>query len=197
MIRRPPRSTLFPYTTLFRSSATANAYTNGSGNVTVGGVLTNGVTNQTLTVVQASLNKAFAPTTINQGGTSTLTFTLTNGAGNPAQTGVNFSDTLPANVTVAGTPNITTTCPSGTGLVTAAAGSGTVIVTGATMSAAQAACVVTVDVTSSIVGGPYNNTIAKISGTARITNSVASSGLTLQSLPALTKAFAPTTVGVG
>src|SRR5258707_1631188 len=67
MIRRPPRSTLFPYTTLFRSSATANAYTNGSGNVTVGGVLTNGVTNQTLTVVQASLNKAFAPTTINQG----------------------------------------------------------------------------------------------------------------------------------
>src|SRR5437016_9635047 len=25
MIRRPPRSTLFPYTTLFRSAATANA----------------------------------------------------------------------------------------------------------------------------------------------------------------------------
>jgi len=27
MIRRPPRSTLFPYTTLFRSGVFANAYT--------------------------------------------------------------------------------------------------------------------------------------------------------------------------
>ena len=77
------------------TSAAANAYTNGAGNVTVGGVLTNGVTNQTLTVVQASLNKAFAPTTIDVGGTSTLTFTITNGAGNPAQSGINFTDTLP------------------------------------------------------------------------------------------------------
>src|SRR2546421_6977783 len=29
MIRRPPRSTLFPYTTLFRSSARAHGLTNG------------------------------------------------------------------------------------------------------------------------------------------------------------------------
>ena len=56
------------------------------------------------------------------GGTSTLTFTLTNGAGNPAQAGINFTDTLPANVVVAAAPNVTTTCPSGTGVVTAAAG---------------------------------------------------------------------------
>src|SRR5258708_23906896 len=108
------------------TSSIANAYTNGSGSVTVGGVLTNGVTNQTLSVVQVSLNKAFAPATVDVGGTSTLTFTLTNGAGNPAQSGINFTDTLPANVLVAAAPNITTTCPSGTGVVTAAAGSGTI-----------------------------------------------------------------------
>src|SRR3712207_7913652 len=30
MIRRPPRSTLFPYTTLFRSAALANAVRDGS-----------------------------------------------------------------------------------------------------------------------------------------------------------------------
>src|SRR5258708_17501790 len=65
------------------------------------------------------------------------------------------------------------------------------------MSAAQASCVVTVDVTSNVVGGPYNNTSANIGATARITNSVTSSGLTVQPRPALTKAFAPTTVGVG
>ena len=29
MIRRPPRSTLFPYTTLFRSNMEANAYSSG------------------------------------------------------------------------------------------------------------------------------------------------------------------------
>src|SRR5205085_7478412 len=97
------------------TSGAPAAYVNGGGNVTVGGVLVNGVTNQTLTVAQASLTKAFAPATIAQGGTSTLTFTLTNGAGNPAQSGINFTDTLPANVFVAATPNITTTCPSGTG----------------------------------------------------------------------------------
>src|SRR5258707_11746699 len=197
MIRRPPRSTLFPYTTLFRSSATATAYTNGSSNVTVGGVLTNGVTNQTLTVVQASLNKAFAPTTINQGGTSTLTFTLSNGAGNPAQSGINFTDTLPANVLVAAAPNITTTCPSGAGAVGAAAGSGTITVTGATMSAAQASCAVTVDVTSSVVGGPNNNTSANISATSSVTYGITNYALTVVGLASLTKAFgqAPGCVG--
>src|SRR3712207_7393755 len=33
MIRRPPRSTLFPYTTLFRSSTDAALEQNGSGHV--------------------------------------------------------------------------------------------------------------------------------------------------------------------
>jgi uncharacterized repeat protein (TIGR01451 family) len=178
-------------------SAAANAYVNGAGNMTVGGVLTNGVSSQTLTVAQASLNKAFAPAVINQNGTSTLTFTLTNGAGNAAQSGINFTDTLPANVVVAAVPNVTTTCPSGAGVVTAAAGSGTITVTGASMSNAQASCLVTVDVTSNVVGGPYNNTAANIGATARVTNNVTSSGLTVQALPLLTKAFAPATLGVG
>src|SRR4029077_7207236 len=120
----------------------------GAGNVTVGGVLVNGVTNQTLTVTQASLDKSFAPVTISQNGTSTLTFTITNGAGNPAQSGINFTDTLPSAIKVAATPNVTSTCPSGTGAVTAAAGSGSITVTGASMSAAQVSCVITVDVTS-------------------------------------------------
>src|SRR5207253_581205 len=176
------------------TSSVVNAYTNGDANMTVGGVLANGLTNQTLTVVQASLNKAFNPTTISQGAISTLTFTLTNGAGNPAQSGINFTDTLPANVTVAAAPNVTTTCPSGTGVVAAAAG--TITVTGATMNAAQASCMITVDVTSNVLGGPYDNTAANIGATARVTNSVTTSGLTVRT-PSLAKAFAPTTIGVG
>src|SRR5439155_1431161 len=153
-------------------------------------------TNQTLTVLQASLNKAFSPIAIDVGGTSTLTFTLANSAGNPAQSGINFTDTLPANVVVAAAPALTTTCPSGTGVVTAAAGSGTVTVTGASIGAAQASCVITVNVTSSVIGGPYNNTSANIGATARITNSVTSSGLTVVQA-SLDKAFAPTTISQG
>jgi uncharacterized repeat protein (TIGR01451 family) len=179
------------------TSGTAAGYTNGAANVTVGGTLTNGVTNQAVTFVQASLNKAFAPTTIAQNAVSTLTFTVTNGAGNPAQSGINFTDTLPANVVIAAVPNVATSCPSGTGPIAAVAGGGTITVTGASLSAAQASCTISVDVTSSVVGGPYNNTALNISGTARVTNAVTSSGLTVQPLASLTKAFAPSTTGVG
>ncbi|HLX23617.1 MAG TPA: hypothetical protein VKR38_09755 [Usitatibacter sp.] len=179
------------------TSATPGAYTNGAPQVTVGGALVNGVSNQTVTFTQASLNKAFSPSTIAQGGTSTLTFTLANGTGNPAQSGINFTDNLPANVSVAAAPNITTTCSSGTGVVSTVAAPPSITVTGATMSAAMASCVITVDVTSNIVGGPYNNTAANISGTARVTNAVTSSGLTVIAAPTAAKSFAPSTIGTG
>src|SRR5258708_12474044 len=68
------------------------------------------------------------------GGPPPPPFTLPNSGGNPAQAGINFTDTLPANVVVAAAPNSSSTCPSGTGVVTAAAGSGTVTVTGAAMN---------------------------------------------------------------
>src|SRR2546430_4070727 len=48
MIRRPPRSTLFPYTTLFRSSA---GNSSGPSNKNCGA----GQSNQTTTIVSASL----------------------------------------------------------------------------------------------------------------------------------------------
>ena len=151
----------------------------------------------TLTVAQASLAKAFAPAAIDAGGISTLTFTLTNGAGNPAQSGINFTDTLPANVVIAATPNVTSSCPSGTGVVSATAGLGVITVTGATMNAAQASCTVTVDVTSSLAG-TYNNTnAANITGAARVTTTGVNATLTVQALPVLTKAFAVANLGLG
>src|SRR5688572_31849973 len=39
MIRRPPRSTLFPYTTLFRSSTYSAEFNTGLGKVATGGSL--------------------------------------------------------------------------------------------------------------------------------------------------------------
>ena len=179
------------------TSSTAGAYVNGAAEITAIGGMLNGVTNQTLTVTQASLTKAFAPATIGQGGISTLTFTLANGAGNPAQSGINFTDTLPANVTIAATPNVTSSCPSGTGVVTATAGTGTITVAGATMNAAQASCTVTVDVTSNTVGVYANTNAGNISATQRVTTTGVNATLTVQALPTLTKAFSLTTVGVG
>lgn len=54
------------------------------------------------------LSKAFDPTTISVGQTATLTFTITNSTGNPAQSGIAFTDTLPSGLTLAASP--TTTC---------------------------------------------------------------------------------------
>jgi uncharacterized repeat protein (TIGR01451 family) len=115
---------------------TLGAKTNNAASVAVTG-LENGVTPQTVTVVQASLNKAFAPTTIAAGGTSTLTFTLRTAPANPAQSGIGFTDNLPGNVRIAATPNVQTNCPAGAAsaapafTVTAAAGTATVTVSGA------------------------------------------------------------------
>jgi len=129
--------------TLTVRGTTLGAAVNGAAQITAIAGMNNGVTNQTITVVQPALTKAFT-TPVDAGAASTLTFTLTNGAGNPAEGGINFTDTLPAGVVVA-TPNgLATTCPSGTGVVTATAGTGVITVTGATMNNAQAACTIAV-----------------------------------------------------
>ncbi|PLX85819.1 MAG: hypothetical protein C0617_02825 [Desulfuromonas sp.] len=99
--------------------------------------------------------KAFAPSTIASGGTSTLTISLGNANATAATLSAILTDTLPSGVTVAGTPNVGGTCA---GTVTAAAGSGTVsYASGATIPAGG--CTITVDVTSGSPG-TVTNTIA-------------------------------------
>ena len=53
-------------------------------------------------------------------------------------------------------------------MVTATAGTGVVTVAGATMSAAQASCTVTVDVTSNTAGTYNNPNAANLSATQRV-----------------------------
>lgn len=109
--------------------------------------------------VTPQLDKAFTPTSIYAGQSSTLTFTVTNTSELAAKNGWSFTDTLPAGVTLASPTAAATTCPSG--VVTAAAGGTTVGVTG-NLSAGMTSCTVTVNVTSSTVGtytnGPANVT---------------------------------------
>ncbi|MFD1297452.1 hypothetical protein ACFQ4Q_12505 [Lysobacter gummosus] len=145
----------------------------------------------TFALSAVDLTKSFAPTTINTGGISTLTFDLANKSVNSTAS-INFRDNLPANVVVAPTPNIRTSCPSGasmgTGLpagmtVAAAAGSNSITVTGASVNGASAVgnqvlCQIAVDVTSNTVG-VYHNTNSSISNTNNLVNLVADEVLTV------------------
>jgi uncharacterized repeat protein (TIGR01451 family) len=144
----------------------------------------------TFALASVDLIKRFAPATINVGGVSTLTFDLTNKSVNPANS-IRFTDTLPANVVVAPTPNVRTSCPNGGALgtalggmtVTATAGSGSIAINNATVNGAASngglrTCQIAVDVTSATVG-VYHNTNASIGNTNNLVNLVGDEILTV------------------
>lgn len=115
--------------------------------------------------VTPSLDKSFSPPLIAPGGVSTLTFTVTNTTELMAKNDWTFTDSLPAGLKVAATPNLGGTCISTTGAAlvrTATAGAASIAVTGGDLALNQESCTVTVDVTSEIEGsyvnGPANVT---------------------------------------
>jgi hypothetical protein len=104
-----------------------------------------------------TLGKAFNPATINGGGISTLTVTLSNPDAAVATLTGPLVDTLPSGVVIAPTPNASTTC-GGSGAPVAVAGGSTVTLPAGRSIPASGSCTLTVDVTST-VGGPHNNTL--------------------------------------
>lgn len=143
-----------------------------------------------------TVNKAFNPGTIDQGGTSTLTITL----GNPNATALtlasDLTDTLPTNVVVAATPNVGGSCAVGS--VTA---SGSTVVYAANATIPPAGCTITVDVTSSVAGS-YTNTIKAgdlVTVEAGANPTPANAGLVVRApnAPTVQKAFAPGTINPG
>jgi hypothetical protein len=177
----------------FSVSVTAN--TAGTKNNVTGAVTSaeggpGNTASATLTVAGISaptITKAFAPTSIVVGGSSTLSFTITNSNAATAFTGVAFTDTLPAGVVVS-TPNaLTGTCGAGT--ITATAGSGSISLAGGTIAAASN-CTFSVSVTAS-TSGTKNNTTGTVSSTEGGTGGTASATLTVAAItpPAITKAF--------
>lgn len=102
------------------------------------------------------LTKAFAPTSAIIGSPVTLTFTITNASGNPTQSGLGFTDTLPGQ-TANSSIGMFVASPSGPtyGCGGSIATSGTTSVgdtvltySGGTIGAGPATCTVTVQVTS-------------------------------------------------
>ncbi len=145
--------------TAYVSAGVAGSYINTSGGVSstetgVAGVASSAAT---LTVVGTQLSKAFGPSSMGASQTATLTFTLANGAGNPAQTNLGFTDTLPSGLTVSGTPTVSQ-CG---GSVTSTANS--VTLSGGSLALAAPTCTVTLNVIASTVGN-YTNTTTNIGG---------------------------------
>jgi uncharacterized repeat protein (TIGR01451 family) len=104
--------------------------------------------------VTPQLDKQFSPTLVETGGTSTLTFTVTNTSELAAKDGWSFTDSLPEGLTVASDPNLGGTC---TATKSAAAGGTQVAITNGQLAAGQASCTVTVQVTSNRAGSYTNN----------------------------------------
>jgi hypothetical protein len=112
-----------------------------------------------------SLSKAFGAVSIPPSGSTSLAFTLTNPNHVVALTGLQFSDTLPAGLTVS-TPNgIAGNC--GGGSIGAPAGTNLITLNGAVL-AAQASCTFSVNVTSdgTMLGYVTNTTSTVISNEA-------------------------------
>ena len=144
-------------------------------------------------IAALSLNKAFAPNTINATGSSTLSVNITNNA-TISLTNVDLTDNLPAGVTVNGAPTKNVACQGGTvatPTTTSLALSGVTIASGAT-------CTFSVPVTSTVIGA-YINTIPanSVISTQGVSNTIAQASLNVQNPIALTKSFATTPIVAG
>ncbi|WP_158277142.1 DUF7507 domain-containing protein [Serinibacter arcticus] len=98
--------------------------------------------------VTPQLDKAFVPAIAPVGGTSTLTFTVTNSSELAAKDGWSFTDTLPAGLIVASPASVGGTCQAST---TTAAGSSSIVISEGSLGAGEVSCTITVPVTHSAV----------------------------------------------
>jgi len=153
--------------------------------------------NVTGVVAAPTLSKAFTPASVEVNIPSTVTLTLGNANATMDTLTSNLTDTLPAGLVVAATPNAATTCVGGS--VTANAGSNSfALLSGAEIPSGS--CIVTVDVEAA-GAGTYVNHIApdKLQTDAGPNTSPADATLTVSIPligPTLSKAFAPASVPV-
>ena len=127
------------------SSVQVTSYNGGTGNTS----------NATLTVATSAptITQAFGAATVPVNGTTSLKFTLIAPNAGASQTGVAFTDSLPAGLVVAASNGLTNTCG---GTATAVAGSSSASLSGATMTEG-ASCTVSVNVRGTTRGVKNNS----------------------------------------
>src|SRR5262249_34622515 len=125
------------------------------------------------------------------GGTTSLSFTITNPNSGVALTGVGFTDTLPAGLT---TPNNAGSSQCG-GTLTGT-GNNLITLTGATI-AASGNCTFSLTVTGT-TGGVKNNTTGAVTSTNGGTGAASNTAtVTVASAPMITKSFGAASILVG
>src|SRR5437660_211078 len=167
----------------------------GDGNNTTGAISSTeggtGATSNTATlkvVAPPTISKAFGPAKIPLNGTTLLTINITNPNSNVSLTGLSFTDSLPAGLIVASTPNLSNTCG---GTATATAGSGSVSLSGGTV-ASSASCAVSVNVQGTTAGDKLNSVM--VSSTEGGTSTTATATVTVVAPATISKAFNPTSI---
>src|SRR5262249_47962612 len=169
--------------------ATVTRSTTGVWNNTTGNISSNesgpGTTSNTamLTVVgPPSIMKSFDAATIPLNGTSVLTFTLSNPNTTTAFTGVAFTDTLPAGLTVAN--GSSTVCGGGTLTTTAP----DMISLSRRTLPTSTSCNLSVTVTAP-TAGVKNNVTGNVSAANGGTGSTGSASITVVAPPTIAKSF--------
>ena len=158
------------------NSVSVTSTTAGAGNTS----------NASVTVVAVpTITKSFGAATVPLGGSTTLTFTVSNPNTGTSLTGVGFTDTFPSGLVVA-TPNgLTGTCGGGT--ITATQGTASVILAGAILGASSS-CNFTVNVTGTTTGALSNTTGAVTSANGGA-GGTASANLAVLAAPSISKSF--------
>ena len=129
--------------------------------------------------------KAFGAATIPLNGTTSLTFTIdSNGNQNLTQTGVAFTDNLPAGLVNATPSNVTTNCAGGTAI--AVNGGSSVSLSGASIPPASS-CTLSVNVQGTTAG--VKNNSVQVTSTNAGTGNTSSASITVVAPPAISKAF--------
>lgn len=174
------------------TSDAAGAHENTTGDLTSSSG-NSGSASDTLTVIgPTDFTKLFLPATIGPGSVSSLIFTIDNSENEEPVDGLDFTDTLPAGVTIASPGNAMSSCG---GVLSAPDGGGTISFNDGVVGA-ESACTITVDVTSGIPGLHTNVT-------GDLTSSVGNLGSATADLtvdgdrPGFTKSFSPDSVSRG
>ena len=142
-----------------------------------------------------TIAKAFGASVVSPNTPVTMTFTITNPAGNPGNlTGVAFNDTLMSGLQIAPTPGLTNNGNCGSPTLTGfTAGSTSLMVSGAAVSTASQ-CVITVNVIGTMAG-TVNNTTTAITSTNGGTGATSNTAtLIVASPPTVAKAFSPSLI---
>ena len=166
------------------TGAVSGQYTNTTAHVTsVNGGQGNTASANMTVASPAGITKSFGAATIPLNGTTSLSFSITNPNTSLGLTGVAFTDSLPAGLVVASTPNLSNAC---NGTTTAAAGGSSVSLTGG-MLASNATCAVSVNVQGT-AAGTKNNSVT-VNSTEGGTGNTSNASVTVVGPPLISKVF--------